>query len=198
MITDREGLESDDKPCVFGRKRKLGQEVSKTRIKNRLHYYLPKSKKLRKKYHFECKYIFPWKNYVRYARSRCSDRKGRYFKRGIKCFLSFEEGKMLWFRDKAYLLKKPSIDRIDNNGNYEFNNCRFIEFSDNCKQGALYGEPPNKKRVKQYNGNIFISEYPSAMEAGRKTGIDFTSILAVANKYYGHKTAGGYIWKFSI
>jgi hypothetical protein len=38
---------------------------------------------------------------------------------------------MLWFRDKAYLMRHPSIDRIDSNGNYELNNCQFIEMKRN-------------------------------------------------------------------
>ena len=40
--------------------------------------------------------------------------------------------KELWFRDKAYELKEPSIDRIDRHGGYVKENCRFIERRENC------------------------------------------------------------------
>jgi hypothetical protein len=40
----------------------------------------------------------------------------------------------LWNRDKAYLMKTPSIDRIDTLGNYSVLNCRFIENLDNKKR----------------------------------------------------------------
>ena len=66
---------------------------------------------------------------------RCSNPKSisysRYGGKGIKALLTREEIKSLWIRDKAHLLKRPSIDRIDSNGNYEYSNCRFIELREN-------------------------------------------------------------------
>lgn len=59
----------------------------------------------------------------------------RYGARGIKNFLTLENMIFLWKRDKANRLKKPSIDRIDNDGNYDLSNCRFIEFSENASKG---------------------------------------------------------------
>jgi hypothetical protein len=41
------------------------------------------------------------------------------------------EIKELWFRDKAMLMINPTIDRIDRNGNYTKENCRFIEAKEN-------------------------------------------------------------------
>ena len=55
-------------------------------------------------------------------------------KRKIFNFLTFANLKFLWFRDKAYLMKKPSIDRINSNGNYILENCRYIELKDNLRR----------------------------------------------------------------
>lgn len=70
--------------------------------------------------------------------SRCNnsntDNYYRYGGRGIKNNITQEELKELWIRDKAHLLSKPSIDRVDNDGNYEYSNCQFIEMSDNVKK----------------------------------------------------------------
>jgi hypothetical protein len=44
--------------------------------------------------------------------------------------------KSVWFRDEAWKLSRPSIDRIDNNGNYDVSNVRFIEVYQNTKKGA--------------------------------------------------------------
>ena len=54
-----------------------------------------------------------------------------YGARGIKCLITKEELKQLWFRDEAYNLNKPSIDRKNPDGNYTLKNCRYIEMSRN-------------------------------------------------------------------
>ena len=79
----------------------------------------------------------PWFMHYNSARGRCNNRKRNWFKRGIKLILTLSEIKTIWFRDKAYLLKKASLDRLDNNKNYTFENCRFIEHSENSRQGNL-------------------------------------------------------------
>lgn len=56
-----------------------------------------------------------------------------YGGRGIKDRISLSELKVLWFRDEAYLLKRPSIDRIDSNGDYTPENCRYIELTENSR-----------------------------------------------------------------
>jgi hypothetical protein len=93
----------------------------------------------------------PWKRKLSDAKQRCRYFK-LYVKQGIKCFLTLDEIKEIWFRDKAFSLNRPSLDRIDSKGDYVFDNCRFIELAENqgrskekqsyCKQGhpfAIHG-----------------------------------------------------------
>jgi DNA-binding XRE family transcriptional regulator len=81
-------------------------------------------------------YLFnnPWQNTYKNIITRCSYKKHSYFKRGIKNFLTSNDVRFLWFRDKAYLLKQPSIDRKDSKGNYTLKNCRFIEMKENLNR----------------------------------------------------------------
>lgn len=71
-------------------------------------------------------------------RQRCTNpaRPGwkRYGKRGIAARLTLADMLKLWKRDAAHLLSRPCVDRIDNDGHYEFSNCRFIELSENCRK----------------------------------------------------------------
>jgi len=74
----------------------------------------------------------PWFTHYNCARCRCVYKYGSYFKK-VKFLMTLNDFKFLWFRDRAYLLKRPTIDRKDSNGNYELDNCRFIEFEENNK-----------------------------------------------------------------
>jgi hypothetical protein len=73
----------------------------------------------------------PWARHVEYARRRCTDRKHRdfasYGAKGIKVFLTAAQAGVLWKRDKAGELKKPSLDRKESDKHYCVHNCRFIE-----------------------------------------------------------------------
>lgn len=80
----------------------------------------------------------PWAKYKALIASRCSW--SPYYNGEIclrKNLITTAELKKLWFRDKAYLLKQPSIDRIDNDGDYTYDNCRFIEMRENRRLGGL-------------------------------------------------------------
>lgn len=80
----------------------------------------------------------PWYRSYRAAKNRCNpnSKYGAYHALGIKFLMTIQDFKFLWFRDKAYLMKKPSIDRIRSKENYELKNCRYIEWIDNCSQGG--------------------------------------------------------------
>ena len=99
---------------------------------NRLH---PEAKRKQdKKYHKK----HPWVRTLGYIRRRCNNPKCKDYKyyglRGIKCLITKEELKYLWFRDKAYEMKKPSIDRKENNGDYELSNCQYMELTKNSEK----------------------------------------------------------------
>lgn len=69
-----------------------------------------------------------------------------YGARGIRRDISSAELKRMWIRDRAFLMKSPSVDRVDANKNYTFGNCRYIEFSDNRKEA-------NSRRSKSVEKN---------------------------------------------
>ena len=81
----------------------------------------------------------PWRSHYFNAKNRCNNKNNQDYKtyggRGIKFLLTMKEIKKLWIKDKAYLLHRATIDKINNNGNYELLNCRFIEGSKNATKG---------------------------------------------------------------
>ena len=95
-----------------------------------------RNKYMREYNHKRCKKE-PWWMHYKSAISRCLNRKRNWYKKGIKFLITLTEIKSLWFRDKAYLLKKPCLHRKDNDGNYTFKNCKFIEFAENSRIGHL-------------------------------------------------------------
>lgn len=80
----------------------------------------------------------PWYDHWRNAWRRCNEENHKSFKShgalGIKCIIQMHEVQFLYFRDKAYLMVKPSLERIRPAGNYSLPNCKFMEFIDNCQR----------------------------------------------------------------
>lgn len=123
--------------CFYSRKNSIRSECKK--CENKRVYFYRKNK--------------PWVRTLESIKYRCNNKNSpkyhRYGERGIKCLITKEEVKFLWFRDKAYLLKKPSIDRINNDGNYELSNCRYIETSENSRKDKI-------KKKEGINENIIF------------------------------------------
>ena len=141
---------------------------------------------------------YPWKRKLVLIKQRCENPKDNSYKnyggRGIKCLITENELKELWFRDKAYLMKKPSIGRKNHNKSYYFDNCKFEEQSSNCAERCVR---ILSKIVLQYDleGN-FIKEWQSATVAAKEINLHPTSIRhCVQGKT---KSSGGYIWKSQI
>ena len=57
----------------------------------------------------------PWWGSFISMKCRCSNKKKNWYRKGIKCLISVDELKSIWIRDKAFDMKHPSLDRIDNN-----------------------------------------------------------------------------------
>ena len=141
-------------------------------------------------------------NKYRGIRSRCNHNKG--YKDLPPITISLEDMFILWNRDKAYLLKKPSIDRKDNNKGYTFDNCRFIELSLNIglsSKTRAYKKIGNYLKVKHgtkinqldLSGKI-INTYCSCREAGRQVGVSADCIIKACKGKF--KTSAGYKWQY--
>ena len=83
----------------------------------------------------------PWIQHLYSARARCNNKNHKSYKyyggRGIECYLTREDIKFRWFRDKAYLMDKPSLDKKDNSWHYILDNCQFIEHTENIKKSNI-------------------------------------------------------------
>lgn len=174
---EKDGLQNMCKPCesVY---RKEQYVINKEKILKRNRVRLQKS---------------PWIATLYNIRERCNckthKKYHRYGGRGIKCLITADELKELWFRDKAYLLAKPSIDRQDNDGNYEYSNCKYMEIGENSLKMNLRLNTKAVYQIDTYD-NI-IKEFISISEATRQTGIN--NISKVIRNLC--KTAGGFQWK---
>lgn len=96
-------------------------------------------------YSYQVEYLRnnPWVQPLRNARQRCCNPKTknyhRYGGRGIKILITIKEIREIWFRDKARDMKCPTIDRINNDMDYSFSNCRFIEREENIRKSNKGG-----------------------------------------------------------
>jgi len=167
---------------------------SKTSVFNYQNQNRKKLNAQAKTFYVQYKKLFPWFIYYRSAKDRCNNVNATGYKyyggRGIKFLLTMKEVKKLWFRDKAFEMKKPSLNRKNNDGNYVFENCEFIEKSKNIMLAHI-------KPILQFDlkGN-FIKEWTSAVEVENQLKINRQNISCCANQKPHYLTAGGFIWKF--
>lgn len=100
----------------------------------------------------------PWMKHLDLSRSRCKNCK-YYF--GIKNTLTKDEIKRLWFRDKAWDLEIPSLNRIEGKNGYSFDNCEFIELSINQSIGNIGNKHAVRVWTKEQREkhSIILSKY---------------------------------------
>lgn len=83
----------------------------------------------------------PWFVHGASAKQRCTNKNHKaycwYGAKGIKYRLTTQDLKRIWRRDKAHLLNRPSLDRINPEGDYEYQNVRFIELGANSRRSAI-------------------------------------------------------------
>lgn len=135
---------------------------------------------------------FPYKSHFVELQRRCLNKNCKDYKnyggRDIRCLITEEEIKKLWFRDKAYLMKKPSIDRIDNDGDYKYDNCRFIELRENVRkaqQKAVLQYTLDGKLIKEWESISNVENFLNL----KSSSIGKTCRLEQSQSY-------GYVWKY--
>jgi len=75
----------------------------------------------------------PWVKTYYSIISRCNSHEF-YLDKDIKYSITVTELKKLWFRDKAYLMNKPSIHRKDEKKGYSYENCEYLELRENLSR----------------------------------------------------------------
>lgn len=115
-----------------------------------------------------------------------------------EAYIESHTGENHWTHQKGYSQKSIEAMRTKNKGTKR--TPEQIEFlrEKGRKQKRLRGKE-NKKSIPILcftKDGVFVGEYYGALEAERETGVCFQNIFKVC--YGERKTAGGYIWKFSM
>jgi hypothetical protein len=184
-----------NKQCMKCKEIKLLSEFGKHkgRKDGLSEYCLLCSRKLRTFYDNK----FPWRRTLQHIKQRCLNPKcpafDSYGGRGIKCLITADELKVLWFRDRAYEMIEPHIHRKNNDSDYIFDNCQYLEKSNHL----LIEKEKSKKPVLQYNNyGVFIKEFESINDVERKLGFPHQQI--VNNLKGNQRTVHGFIWRYKL
>lgn len=125
------------KKCSKCKKEKLIEEFKERKSGRNKGYFSSYCRECNNDWNKEHFKKFPWKGTFKRIIARCTWKNGRYYQRGIKNLITENDLKFIWFRDRAYLMEKPSIDRIDSAGNYTLGNCRYIEHKENISRKKI-------------------------------------------------------------
>lgn len=135
---------------------------------------------------------YPWEYSYYAGKGRCNNPKNSHYSsyggRGIKFLLTKKQCEYIWYRDKANFLKQPSLDRIDINGNYCIENCRFIEMIENSRNNR------RNMKVAQYSlDGKLIKIWNSQSEIKRELGFNQSHIgfLIKQSPHIGYN----FIWR---
>ncbi|MCK9429212.1 MAG: NUMOD1 domain-containing DNA-binding protein [Candidatus Omnitrophica bacterium] len=122
-----------------------------------------------------------------------------------KWILSQEKFNLLytnWVNSKFDKMLIPSVDRIDCDKPYSFDNIELMTWKDNInnrnkdvKSGKIIVKGAPKIPILQFDlNNNFIQEWESIAEANRQLGIHQGNICKILKGKW--KTCGGFIWKY--
>lgn len=103
----------------------------------------------------------------------------RYGGRGIKCEFQNANEFILWAESNGYS-KGLHVDRIDNDGNYSPDNCRFVTAAENCN---------NTSR------NVFIThsgETKTLSQWCKFLGLNYSTVNSRRRRLGSHKAALGF------
>lgn len=135
---------------------KMWRENNRDKIKSYRSKYIMLNTEQLNKYFKKFNQKNPW--YKHYIEAKKRMRPGRpYHRRGLVFEITILDVKELWFRDKAYLLKKPSIDRIDGSIGYKKENCRFIEYERNKFLSGILAKTSGPYRNITKSGNFWVA-----------------------------------------
>ena len=143
----------------------------------------------------------PWVGNYNHAKQRCCNPGSlgfdRYGGRGIKFLMTLKDFGHLWFRDKAFDMKCPSIDRIDNDGHYELSNCQYTERDENSLKSNL-GSTKRGVEVEQYSENTgkFIKRWKSIKSLCDNLGVKHPTITNRLNGKF--KSFRGFVFKRKV
>jgi hypothetical protein len=140
--------------------------MSKTYIK----HGLSSTKAYKRKKEAQRRKEKPWESHFYHAKQRCTnpnnDQYHNYGGRGICFNITMKDVKALWLRDNAKNMKKPSLDRIDNDLDYTFDNCQFMEIGDNLRKRHQEIKELKKMISRCYQDKMFV--YLAGLMSGEK------------------------------
>lgn len=193
------------KVCTKCLKEKILDKFSKVKSsKDGYHWWCKECmNKNTKKWTEKDKLEHPWINSYNNAKQRCENPNNPNYPwwgaKGIKFKLTKDECDFIWKRDEADKMQFPTIDRIDNKGNYTFKNCQFLENKENSMKDNV-GHWFNNRYIKytkigQYSlDGKLIRTWNSQGDIQRTLNISQGDISNCVNGKKVKKVRG-FIWK---